>query len=179
MSSVHVVSPSLCLLVAGRVMENDGVSQEERQQRLQEALQMDRSYLSEEQQKQVELLVKEYSDIFALEESELGVTRVVTHTIDIGDHAPVRQQARCMPFALHHKVDTLVKEMMEQGVICPWASPVVLGLAQLSWFRKKMGVIGSAWTIGGSTLSPKWMFFRYRESTTPWICLRRPSTFQC
>ena len=50
--------------------------------------------------------------------------------ITTGDHTPVRQPARRMPFSLRSDVDRMVGEMLAQGVIepssSPWASPVVL-----------------------------------------------------
>ena len=61
---------------------------------------------------------------------ELGVTDRVQHTIDTGEHPPVKQYARRMPYALRPKVAKLLEEMLAQGVIrptkSPWASPVVL-----------------------------------------------------
>ena len=57
---------------------------------------------------------------------------MVTHSILTGDHRPIRQPVRRTPFALREKVDTLVREMLEQKVIkpsdleSPWASPIVL-----------------------------------------------------
>ena len=75
-------------------------------------------------------LVEEYSDIFALDAMELGSTNLVTHCIDTGDSSPIRQPARRVPFALHARMEQLVKDMMKQGVIQhssrPWTSPVVL-----------------------------------------------------
>ena len=69
-----------------------------------------------------------YVDLFALDPSELGTTDVVTHSIDTGDHRPVRQQPRPTPFTLRERVDKMIK-MLEQGVIepssSPWASPII------------------------------------------------------
>ena len=71
-----------------------------------------------------------YSDVFALDSSELATTDVVAHSINTGDHRPIRQPVRWTPFALREKVDKLVREMLEQKVIepseSPWASPIVL-----------------------------------------------------
>ena len=64
-----------------------------------------------------------------MDKNELGCTQDVAHTIDTGDHQPIRQPPRCVPFALRGKVEQMV-EMLRQGVIqplkSPWASPVVL-----------------------------------------------------
>jgi len=68
--------------------------------------------------------------VFALDNSELGTTDLVTHSIDTGDQPPICQPVRRTPFALRSKVDEMVKEMMDQGGVQPlhssWASPIVL-----------------------------------------------------
>ena len=65
-----------------------------------------------------------------IREGEFGCTDVVRHTSDTGDHPPLRQPPRHIPFALWEKVEEMVEQMLEQGVIlpskCPWASPIVL-----------------------------------------------------
>ena len=75
-------------------------------------------------------LVAEYSDIFALDMSELGLTDLVFQTINTGDNPPIQQPVRCTPFALCEKMEELIQNIMAQGVIqhssSPWASPVVL-----------------------------------------------------
>ena len=87
-------------------------------------------HLSSEEQKQLKDLICDYLDVFALDASELGTTDIVKHTINMGDHPPIKQPLRRTPFALRTKVDELVQEMLSQGVIeqsrSPWASPVVL-----------------------------------------------------
>ena len=93
-------------------------------------LHLDRSNITEEQYCQLESLVLEYSDVFALDSSELSSTDLVTHSIDTGSHPPIRQPVRRTPFALRDTVDKLVHEMLDQDVIrpsqSPWASPIVL-----------------------------------------------------
>ena len=95
-----------------------------------ESLIIHKSNLSSEQVTLLMNLVEEYSDIFALDATELGSTNLVTHSIDTGDSPPIRQLVRRVPFALHMKIEQLIQEMMDQGVIqhssSPWASPVVL-----------------------------------------------------
>ena len=86
--------------------------------------------LTPQEVKQLNDLILEFSDIFALDQSELSLTDVVTHAIDTGDSAPIKQHPRRIPFALRNKVDHLVSEMLDQGIVVPsknpWASPVVL-----------------------------------------------------
>ena len=97
------------------------------------------SDLSDEEAPQIEDLVLEFADVFALEATELGSTGLVTHTIDTGDSTPIKQQARRVPFALRHVVEDMVAEMLEQGGgggVEPSRSPWWF------WSRKRTGVSG-------------------------------------
>ena len=69
-------------------------------------------------------------DIFALDDMEQGETKGVEHVIETGDHQPIRQAARRVPFAYRSEITQMINEMLASGVIqessSPWASPVVL-----------------------------------------------------
>ena len=92
-----------------------------------ESLIIHKSNLSSEQVTLLMNLVEEYSDIFALDATELGSTNLVTHSIDTGDSPPICQPVRRVPFALHMKMEQSVQEMMDNGVIqyssSPWTIP--------------------------------------------------------
>ena len=80
---------------------------------------------------QMQDLLREYDDIFSLHHpSDLGTTDQITHSINTGDHEPIQQPPRRLPFSLRSKTNELVQEMLKQGVIqplrSPWASPMVL-----------------------------------------------------
>lgn len=64
-----------------------------------------------------------FTNMFALDASKLGTTRLIQHGIKTEDHSPIRQPPRRVPFALQKTVDTLVESMLSQGVIMPSASP--------------------------------------------------------
>ena len=102
----------------------------DRETLLLQQLDLDLDHLAPDEQKRLENLIRTYADVFALDPGELGTTDVVKHTINTGDHPPIKQPLRRTPFALRSKVDKLVQEMLSQGVIeqsrSPWASPVVL-----------------------------------------------------
>ena len=87
-------------------------------------------HLTQTQRQQIIRLLSSYADTFALNPSELGTTQLVTHSIDTGEHWPIRQPVRRTPFALRGKIEEMVQEMLQQGVIepsrSPWASPIVL-----------------------------------------------------
>lgn len=61
---------------------------------------------------------------------EVGRTDLVQHHITTGEHAPVKQPPRRIPFSMRAKVEALVEEMLGNGIIehstSPWASPIVL-----------------------------------------------------
>ena len=105
-------------------------SPDSRVDKLFKQLELKLDHLTEEEQQRLKSILTSYTDVFALDSSKLGTTDAVTHSIDTGDHRPVRQQVRRTPFALRAPVDKLIKEMMEQQVIepssSPWASPIVL-----------------------------------------------------
>ena len=62
--------------------------------------------------------------------SELGLTDLVSYTINTGDNPPIQQPIRRTPFALCEKMEELIQNMMAKGVIqhssSSWASLVVL-----------------------------------------------------
>ena len=98
-----------------------------REKELWAALDIDAVGLRVTECEQLRSLVMEFSDVFVLNGSELGRTTITAHKIDTGDSPPLRHR---VPFALRGKVDSLVDDMLEQGVITPssspWASPIVL-----------------------------------------------------
>ena len=75
-------------------------------------------------------LMKRSTDVFALDDNELGCTNVVSHRIDTGDHRPIKQMPYRTPIVYRDKISQMVKEMEERGIVqpssSPWASPVVL-----------------------------------------------------
>ena len=103
---------------------------EDRGARLLRDLNLSMMHLTSTQHRQLRDMLQSHSDVFALDYRELGTTSIVTHVIDTGNHAPVRQPVRRTPFALRATVDKLVADMLDQGVIqpssSPWASPIVL-----------------------------------------------------
>ena len=95
-----------------------------------QALGVDAMKLTLTQKDELVKLLLQYSDVFALEEKELGVTSAAQHTIDTGDHPPIHQHPRRVPHALKGRIQELIDDMMQRNVIrpsqSPWASPVVL-----------------------------------------------------
>ena len=106
------------------------VTEAEQQVKIVDALGLDRTDLTSAECEQLKAAVIAYADLFALSPFELGVTDLVSHSVDTGDHTPVRQPARRTPFSLRQNVTEMVQQMLKQGVVCPshspWASPIVL-----------------------------------------------------
>ena len=57
----------------------------------------------------------EFSDVFALDGTEVGCTQLVEHTTDTGEHAPIHQQPYCTPVVKCQHMDEMVSAMQKQG----------------------------------------------------------------
>ena len=94
--------------------------------------------LNKEQSRVVLNTLQQYGDVFSKHEFDLGLTSLTEHTIDVGNHRPIKQAPRRVPTAFADEEERIIKQMEEQGIIrpstSPWASPIVL-------VRKKSGKI--------------------------------------
>ena len=121
-----VTPKSQCALVETKAITQTS----ERLSELKRVLGVDHVTLSEEQRVQLTELITNYSDVFALANSELGCTDIVCHSIDTGDSRPIKQRPYRTPIIHRETISRMIDEMEEQGVvqpsISPWASPVVL-----------------------------------------------------
>ena len=99
----------------------------DRKLKLMSQLNLSQVNFTAEQQAELEAKLMDNADLFALDESELGYTDIVEHSID---HPPIKQNPRRTPFVHRDKISQLVNNMLKQQVIRPstsaWASPVVL-----------------------------------------------------
>ena len=106
------------------------VLDEHRAQMVLNALALEQGDLTDQQFAQLVDLVQHNADLFALQDRELGYTDVVKHSMDTGDHHPIRQPVRCIPFVYRKDIAKMFRDMEKQGVVrpscSPWASPVVL-----------------------------------------------------
>ena len=70
------------------------------------------------------------TDVFALNDDELGCTNIVSHRIDTGEHPPVKQPPYRSPMVYRDQITQMVTDMQEKGIVqpstSPWASPVFL-----------------------------------------------------
>ena len=102
----------------------------ERGFKLLEMLNLQIKHLTVEQQKSLTELLVNHSDVFTLKPTELGTTKIVSHHIDTGNHSPIHQSLKRIPFSLRKRINEMIDEMLSQGVVqhsqSPWASPIVL-----------------------------------------------------
>ena len=75
------------------------------------ALRLDETGLTLSQRDRLASVLKTYSNVFALNNEELGTTSVVEHSINTGDAEPVRQYARRVPYAMRDKLTELVERL--------------------------------------------------------------------
>ena len=92
--------------------------------------------LTIEQRQQAANLIQSYEDVFSQHDHDIGRTHLMEHTIDTGDHHPIRQSLRRHPHAHLEFIDREVDEMLRHGIVepaaSPWAANVVIA-------RKKDG----------------------------------------
>ena len=88
------------------------------------------SDLSDENKTKLVSCLCQYSDVFVGSDGKLGRTTKVSHTIDTGNHKPVKLPPRRLPIAQREIAEKEIKTMLDQDVIepscSPWASPIVL-----------------------------------------------------
>ena len=74
-------------------------------------------------------LISEYRDVFCTESGKLGYCDTITHKIDVGDSAPIKQRYRRIHLPLKEEVEKELNKMVEQGLIAKsnsaWSSPLV------------------------------------------------------
>jgi hypothetical protein len=104
-------------------------------QNLQDMIEAARPNLGAEEIRELEDLVTEYEDVFAMQSGDYGRTNRVYHRMNIGEARPIRQPPRRL-LAKRAEATDLLENMRRRGVIeesdSPWSSPVVL-------VRKKNG----------------------------------------
>ena len=86
--------------------------------------------LTRGQKKQIEDLLQENVDVFALPGQPSGRTNWVQHEIHVETQTPIKQAVRRPPIHLREAADEEVRKMLKDEIIepsdSPWASPVVL-----------------------------------------------------
>ncbi|KAK7913015.1 hypothetical protein WMY93_013226 [Mugilogobius chulae] len=86
--------------------------------------------LTEEQQQKMTDLLHRWGKVFSQHDEDFGRTSVVTHQIPTGTAPPSRERYRPVPPSLYTELRSLLKNMLDSGVVressSPWAAPIVL-----------------------------------------------------
>jgi hypothetical protein len=131
-SAINLAAKSSSLAGASTCMS------EKKQQILWEMAQQVQDITSQQKCQLYELL-RNYSDIFAIDDKDLGHTNVLRHSINTGEAIPIRQSPRRLPVHRQHEVTQLIADMLEKDIIeeseSPWSSPVVLVTKKDGSFR--------------------------------------------
>ncbi|XP_071144097.1 uncharacterized protein [Mytilus edulis] len=84
----------------------------------------------EDEQEAIVSLLQKYSAAFSVNDTDLGLTHLVEHTIDTGEAKPVKQPPRRVPLAFANDERKAITQMLDQGIIqksnSPWGSPLQL-----------------------------------------------------
>ncbi|VDI22972.1 Hypothetical predicted protein [Mytilus galloprovincialis] len=94
------------------------------------------------QEQEAASLLREYGDVFAASEFDLGNFSAIEYQIDTAGHPPIKQRMRRTPIGFAQEEETHLKKMLEAGVIQPsvseWCSaPVLEGSEPIPKLRKK------------------------------------------
>ena len=86
--------------------------------------------ISVDERRELCQLIREYSDIFAKGQHDLGLTRVIRHSIPTTSEQPLYQRPYRQPYHLRAETSRQVQEMGDANIITqsssPWSSPVIL-----------------------------------------------------
>ena len=95
----------------------------ERFQQLLQSLELPVDKLSPVELDKLKEVLAESTDIFALDDSELGCTNLVRHTIPTENHTPIKQRPYRTPVIYREKIEQMVSQMQAQGIVRPSRSP--------------------------------------------------------
>ena len=80
--------------------------------------------------RQLERLIAQYTDVFAIEDEKLGTTDAMAYKIDTGNAAPVASQRNKTPYYVRKKLKRIIDANLESELLepcsSPWAAPVLL-----------------------------------------------------
>ena len=113
---------AMCSLKTGPANPDREIS-DEKEAILWELVNGSGSELTEEQKEMFHQLLVTYADVIVGSLSDLGRTNQLCHTINIGDNPPIHQSVRWLSPQRRSKVQQLLTDMLEDGIIENSTSP--------------------------------------------------------
>ena len=94
---------------------------------------------TEEKNSEITDCLIKFQDTFSNHDFDLGLTTLVEHEIDVGQHKPIKQPSRHVPVAFAAEKDNVIKQLEQSGIIrkntSPCASPIGLVCKKSSKIR--------------------------------------------
>ena len=88
------------------------------------------SELTPEEAHELRHLLINYADVFSKGNDDLGCTDLTEHTVETGDHRPIKLPPRKVPLGKRDEAEKMIQDMERQGLIepskSPWSFPVVM-----------------------------------------------------
>lgn len=79
--------------------------------------------LDEDQRQELQLFLAKWQHVFSKHDEDYGCTNIVQHQIPTGDAPPIRERYRPVPPTLYQEVCTLLRGMLDGGIIRESSSP--------------------------------------------------------
>lgn len=101
--------------------------------------------VTSEEKVKLTAVLRKYKNVFSIDDSDLGCTNIIEHSITTTDDLPVRQELRRQPNAYQSAIDEHTDVLLKQGIIEPSMSDFPQMLCML---RKRTENQDAVWTIG-------------------------------
>ena len=102
-------------------------------------LDIDEAYLLDSYQRaELVLLLRNYKDLFSLDDTDIGICNRIRHRIDLSTDIPFKQRHRRIPPSMIDEVRHHIEQLLAAGVIRPSKSPYTSNVVLV---RKKNGKI--------------------------------------
>ncbi|GFT34843.1 retroviral aspartyl protease family protein [Nephila pilipes] len=86
--------------------------------------------LDDKQRSAAGKLLRGFEELFSRKLDDVRRTKMTRHRTDTGNHLPIKQHPRRLPFAKQEEVANLLMKMQQNDIIepseSPWASPIIL-----------------------------------------------------
>ena len=135
-SSTLVISPSaiICQLQMCDVVDDDDSFfsdlNESEPRSVLDNIDWNGTTLKDEELTKVKYFISKWTDIFSSSDTDIGLTSMVKHRIDLYDPTPFKQRHRRIPPSLYPEVRKHLKDLLDADIIrpsfSPWCSNIVL-----------------------------------------------------